>query len=198
MDYFLYTNWFWNAIILCARKLTLVFAFVHCMLLFFVWLWTLVLSGEKKIHVCPSPPVLFSSIELRVSLSCRGRQIQNGVKLWELLVKTEVTMMLWALVLSLSLLTTVPHRNKARLVQVHVLYMYCSTPCPSPDSKQRPLVSPAITNYSVSCYEWLTWLWYIHTMAVITVEPAVQRFPCESAWKWGIWVMINSENSELN
>ena len=34
-------------------------------------------------------------------------------------------------------------------------------------------------------------------IAVITVEPAVQWFPCESAWKWGVWVMINSENSEL-
>ena len=31
------------------------------------------------------------------------------------------------------------------------------------------------------------------TIALITVEPAVQRFPCESAWKWGVWVMINSE-----
>ena len=34
-------------------------------------------------------------------------------------------------------------------------------------------------------------------IAVITVEPAVQRFPCESAWEWGAWVMINSESSEL-
>ena len=31
----------------------------------------------------------------------------------------------------------------------------------------------------------------------ITVEPAVQWFPCESVWKWGVWVMINSKNSEL-
>ena len=34
-------------------------------------------------------------------------------------------------------------------------------------------------------------------IAVITVEPAVQRSPCESAWNWGVWVMINRENSEL-
>ena len=34
-------------------------------------------------------------------------------------------------------------------------------------------------------------------IAVISVEPAVQRFPCESAWKWGVWVVINSESSEL-
>ena len=33
------------------------------------------------------------------------------------------------------------------------------------------------------------------SIALITVEPAVQRFACESAWKWG--VMINSKSSEL-
>ena len=32
-------------------------------------------------------------------------------------------------------------------------------------------------------------------IAFITFEPAVQRFPC--VWKWGVWVMINSESSEL-
>ena len=35
------------------------------------------------------------------------------------------------------------------------------------------------------------------SIALITVEPAVQRFACESAWKWGVWVMINSESSEI-
>ena len=34
-------------------------------------------------------------------------------------------------------------------------------------------------------------------IAVITVEPAVQWFPRESTWNWGVWVMINSKNSEL-
>ena len=28
-------------------------------------------------------------------------------------------------------------------------------------------------------------------IAVITIEPTVQRFPRESSWKWGVWVMIN-------
>ena len=37
------------------------------------------------------------------------------------------------------------------------------------------------------------WGWGI----AITVEPAVQRFPCKRAWKWGVWVMINSDSSEL-
>ena len=32
-------------------------------------------------------------------------------------------------------------------------------------------------------------------IAVITVEPAVQRFPCESTWKWGVWVMINRNST---
>ena len=40
-------------------------------------------------------------------------------------------------------------------------------------------------------------LWYFLTVAVITVEPVVQQFPCESAWKWGVWVMIKRESSEL-
>ena len=73
-----------------------------------------------------------------------------------------------------------------------LLLLFCPE-CPAVDTKFFHILLLSKTKKG----EVKTMAFLRDPIAVITVEPAVQWFPHESTWNWGVWVMINSKNSEL-